>query len=364
MDASAQRTPPDARLRRSRTQRVPTRVARVTSLTHDLREVVLERTTREPVLQVRAGQFAVLSVAGAVPPRAFSFARAPQDERPGEFTFLIRLVEGGAFSSWLAAADRTGAAVELAAPLGRFTLDSGQRPLLCIAGGSGLSAIYALVAHAAHARVARDVWLFYGARTQADLALVNELGGLAARWHADHRYTFVPVLSAEPAASGWSGARGLVTAEVARSAADGGLDLTACAAYLCGPPPMIDAALVLLAGAGLASEHIRRDVFDDVRSPAPVIDNRRCVLCDECLLVKPLEHCIVESAGVVRNDDGTTRAVVPLAPTATSGLYYNSLVIDPAVCIRCHACVDACPHGAIATTHDIRVSSLRQPRAM
>jgi NAD(P)H-flavin reductase len=362
MDALARRLPPDARLQRSRTQRVPTRIARIASLTHDLREVVLERTTCAPVMQVRAGQFAVLSVAGAAPPRPFSFARAPEDERPGEFTFLIRLVEGGAFSSWLAAADRTGATVELAAPLGRFTLDSGQRPLLCIAGGSGLSAIYALVTHAAHVGVARDVWLFYGARTQSDLALANELAALAARWHAAHRYAFVPVLSAEPANSDWAGARGFVTAEVARVAARGGLDLTACAAYVCGPPPMIDAALAMLAGAGLASEHIRRDVFDDVRSPAPIIDNRRCVLCDECLLVKPLERCIVESAGVVRNADGTTHAVMPLAPTATSGLYYNSLIIDPAVCIRCHACVDACPHGAISVTHDARVSSLRQPR--
>jgi NAD(P)H-flavin reductase len=351
----------DPTVRTARTTTAAGRIDRIRALTHDMREVVIRRSPDSPPLRPAAGQFVVLEADGLAQPRPFSLARAPEEERPGEHTLLVRLVPGGLFSDWLSAADRVGTPVRITGPLGAFVLDPSSAPMICIAGGSGLSAIHAIVEHACNLEVARDCYLFYGARAQRDLCLTRELAAIGRRWHPAFRFECVQVLSEEPPESDWQGPRGLVTDVVADAwLARGRLDVPRSRAYLCGPPPMVAAARRLLTEAGMPPGAIFRDVFDDVRSPAPVIDNTKCVLCDECLLVKPLADCIVEASELHYDADGALTGFTRLAPARSSSLYYNSLVIDPAVCIRCHACVNACPHGAISTTHSRHVVSLRQ----
>jgi formate hydrogenlyase subunit 6/NADH:ubiquinone oxidoreductase subunit I len=123
---------------------------------------------------------------------------------------------------------------------------------------------------------------------------------------------------------------------------------------------MIDAAIGVLREAGMDGADIFFDRFEDAGSPAPVIDNLRCVLCDECLLVKPVENCIVEASNLTLATDGEVTGFERILPGHSSGLYYNGLFIDEAECIRCYACVDACPHDAISPTHDRVVNTLRQ----
>jgi NAD(P)H-flavin reductase len=100
----------------------------------------------------------------------------------------------------------------------------------------------------------RAVTFFYGARTRHDLFLLDELNALAA----EHDWlTFVPALSEPSGDDGWEGEQGMVTEVVSRRhPSTRGME-----AYLCGPPPMIDAAIEVLKSTGCKERHIYFDRF-------------------------------------------------------------------------------------------------------
>lgn len=228
-------------------------VERVARLAPEIAEVVL-RPDR-PVAY-RAGQYFEWGLPGIAPDRAFSAAN-----RPGgpSIVFHVRLYPDGAVSEHVRRHLSAGDRLALTGPFGTFGFSANDyRPAICIAGGTGLAPIQAMLEDAFHRRDGRAITFFYGARTR-DLLYGVETMTAWADSHAN--LTYVPVLSDEPADSDWTGARGLVTDAVARLTTD----LFGAEAYLCGPPPMIDAAIALLTGLGLDEDDIRYDKFTPAR---------------------------------------------------------------------------------------------------
>jgi NAD(P)H-flavin reductase len=312
------------------------------------------------VLNSHAGQYGTLKVDELDKPRAFSFAKAPTSEKKGEYSFFIKQVPGGKFSEYLEK-DRSGQKIILSGPMGQFKIDDSNQDMICIAGGSGMSAINAIVEDAAYNKVKRNCYFFYGARQQKDLYLVDEISKISEKWANGYTFKFIPVLSEEPEDSDWKGGRGFVTDYFKDNYLKKGIvKAESCKAFFCGPPPMINAGAKVLEEAGVAEDSMFFDKFEDARSPAPVIDNSKCVLCDECLLVKPTADCIVETAklGNVK-DNGKFADIQRIDPAFTSGLYYNTLYINEDKCIRCYACVHACPHDAISPDYDLQPKTLR-----
>jgi len=231
------------------------RIARLERVTDDILELEVELEEKLPYV---AGQYAEISLPGMIDePRSFSFANAPGTDGQRRLHFHVRRVPDGELTGYLFEHARPGEPLKVAGPFGDFRLRSGKRPILCVAGGTGLAPIKAMLDQALAGRLERDVLLFYGTRRQLDLYCVEHLRNLAGFWQA--RFEFVPVLSEEPHDSDWTGERGLVTEALERR----GEELTEHEAYLCGPPGMIDRAIEVLRARGVPEERIHFDKFLD-----------------------------------------------------------------------------------------------------
>jgi NAD(P)H-flavin reductase len=132
-----------------------------------------------------------------------------------------------------------------------MTLDpAGERDLLCVAGGTGLSPIKAIIEQAIRESSAcpRQIVLFYGARARDELYDLPDLYRLA---DAYPRFLLTPVTSDDPAFDGMQGNVGRVAARY--------LPHRECEAYVAGPVAMVRETIRVLARAGIRQERIHYD---------------------------------------------------------------------------------------------------------
>lgn len=190
----------------------------------------------EEGLEFQAGQYINLYIPGLDEPRAFSIASAPSNSNLIELN--IRKVPGGLATSWIHDDLEVGQALKFSGPLGRFfTRHSDPNAVIFIAGGSGLSSPKSMILELLENGDSRQITLFQGARNSSEL-YYQELFEELTQQYPQFRY--FPVLSDEPEASDWQGERGFVH-EAAIRIYDN--DFRNHKAYLCGPPPMIEAAI-------------------------------------------------------------------------------------------------------------------------
>jgi NAD(P)H-flavin reductase/ferredoxin/2-polyprenyl-6-methoxyphenol hydroxylase-like FAD-dependent oxidoreductase len=183
----------------------------------------------DDAITFKAGQFAQLQVPGTEAWRNYSFAH-PDDGR-AELEFIVRLLPVGVMSDYLRDRARPGDRIALRCSKGGFYLRPVVRPVILVAGGTGLSAILAM-AQSLDADAGQPVHLLYGVTAAEDLCKLDELDAVKRRVPGLQLHTIV----SRPD-DGWDGPVGLVTDLLDEGMlSDGDADV-----YLCGPAPMVEA---------------------------------------------------------------------------------------------------------------------------
>jgi propane monooxygenase reductase subunit len=222
------------------------------NVTHDMRHLVV-RLVEPAAIKFFPGQYVDFVIPGTDETRSFSMANTSSLES-GQLEFVIKVYPDGLFSRFLDTEVKVGDRLDITGPFGVFTLrDAPGSDLVFVGGGAGMAPILALLRTMAERGIDRKTTFYYGARRKRDLCFEDELRELESRLPS---FRYVPALS-EPDGDDWDGEVGLITDVVRR----GETDLKRTDAYVCGPPPMVEAALELLPALGVADKRIFYDKF-------------------------------------------------------------------------------------------------------
>ncbi len=187
---------------------------------------------------------------GEIDYRAYSIASTPEETDHIELN--IKKIPEGLVSTYMHSL-KTHDNVEFSGPYGDFYLRTdSHRKIVCVAGGVGLAPLKAIILYWQIHQNERILELYYGSRTIKDLYDHDLFLKIAAE---NKNFRYYPALMNPD--ENWKGDTGFIHEVIERELTDG----TNVEAYICGPPPMIDAAIKTLNGKGVTEDRIYFDKF-------------------------------------------------------------------------------------------------------
>lgn len=232
-------------------------VAEVEQLSEDSIELAIDLDEGSEMTFL-PGQYIHIGVPGTEAHRSYSFSSRPGESRA---TFLIRNVPEGLMSGYLTERCKPGERLELTGPMGSFYLREMTRPVLMLAGGTGLAPFLSMLEQLARVQeegqggtrsgCAQPIHLIYGVNKDDHLVKTDALDALQARLpNFSYATVVVDEGSDHPR-------KGYVTHHMdAEVLHDGDVDV-----YLCGPPPMVDAVLKHFDEQGIAPQNFHYEKF-------------------------------------------------------------------------------------------------------
>jgi Na+-transporting NADH:ubiquinone oxidoreductase subunit F len=229
-------------------------VASMKTLTHDMVEAtfVLEDPTE---IEQRAGQYIQITAPSSDGPvqRAYSISSPPSDA--GHVQIVVRLVPDGIGSTYIHNLEE-GEEVSFTGPYGEFRLNEDPDvEVVCVGGGSGMAPLKNVILTVLERWPERKCWLFFGCRGESDVFYLEQFEQLAEK-HPNFKVVYA--LSEPEEGGDWTGDTGFIHLSLDKHLE--GEDEKR-QAFLCGPPPMIEAVMMVLETKGLKDENIFYDKF-------------------------------------------------------------------------------------------------------
>jgi ferredoxin-NADP reductase len=187
--------------------------------------------------------------------RSYSIASPP--EAPALELTVDRL-DDGEVSPFLTSELQPGDTIQLRGPIGGYfvwSASEGSRPLLLVAGGSGVVPLMCMLRHRHLSGSTVPTALLYSSRTRDDVIYHDELTALA---RSDPRFTLRMTLT-RGSAPGWAGRVGridLPAVQVLVESLGGEVD-----SFVCGSDGFVEAAAALLMQAGQPRDAVRTERF-------------------------------------------------------------------------------------------------------
>ncbi|AOE50989.1 NAD(P)H-flavin reductase [Kangiella sediminilitoris] len=197
----------------------------------------------------KAGQYLMLQLEdGSL--RPFSIASSPLQD---VLELHIRRLPGHDEADKIISQLKHQNRVKVQLPFGNCVLTDSKRPAVFIAGGTGFAPFHSVIKTALWKNTNRDLILYWGAQTSADLYLHREPNEWSSKY--DH-FTYVPVLSGLD--EEWQGRKGFVHHAFLLDHTD----ITNMDIYIGGSEPMVMSVYQDLLDRGVSKDSIHSDILD------------------------------------------------------------------------------------------------------
>ncbi len=230
-------------------------VENVRRLTHDMVETRFE--LKEPAeIEQRPGQYVQLQAPSPEGPVFRAYSISSPAYATGIVELVVRLVPGGIGSTY-AHSLKEGDPIALTGPYGEFRLsEDPDVEIVCIGGGSGMAPLKNILFSVCERWPNRKCWLFFGCRSARDVFYLDEFRELAKK---NPNFRVIYALSDhDPWDGEWDGETGFIHVSVDKHLEAGDVKRHA---FLCGPPPMIEAVMKVLDEKGFEEDDIFYDKF-------------------------------------------------------------------------------------------------------
>jgi ferredoxin-NADP reductase/MOSC domain-containing protein YiiM len=244
----------------------PLKVARMDRESRSVVSLVLEPADGRPLTVPLPGQFIVLRLRphADAPPvlRSYSLSGLPDAAR---YRITIKAEPQGIASTYLTTQLHTGDVLDVSAPRGAFTLQEGDRPVVLLSAGVGVTPVLAMLHALAAPASPRPVWWIYGARNRLDHAFAQEVRDLLVKLlQAQSHVCYSRPEATDRLGVDFDAVGRLTVTALNKLGVPRESDF-----YLCGPAAFLEDFIAGLGGWGVARDRIHTEIFGSGKPITP-----------------------------------------------------------------------------------------------
>ncbi len=246
-------------------------VAAIDRESEDVISITMQSPNGEPLEAARPGQYVVLRLQptgrGALLFRSYSLSGPVSTE---QYRISVKTEPNGAAGTWLREQVRTGDALDVSSPRGSFILENGERPVVLLSAGIGVTPVLAMLYSLATARSTRQVLWLHAARDRAHHPFATEVRRLMHALPRGRSY----VCYSKPGAPSKVREDFDSTGHLSRSHFEEARVPQEAEVYLCGPNRFMADMKVELTSFGVAPEQIHLEIFQGSEPMTPGVVGR------------------------------------------------------------------------------------------